>query len=75
MNASAAAIMSLPDRTRARMYRDAGLIIHAVILMFFTVVTPLLLVLSGYRLDLLVALMAVKFSVFSGRSCLRYRSG
>ena len=46
------------------MYRDAGPIIQAVILMVFTVVTPLLLVLSGYRLDILVTLLAVKFSVF-----------
>jgi TraG-like protein, N-terminal region. len=59
-----AAAMSVPDRTKARMYRDAGPIIQAIILMFFTVVTPLLLVLSGYRLDVLVTLLAVKFSVF-----------
>ena len=56
--------MSIPDRTKARMYRDAGPLVQAVILMFFTVVTPLLLVLSGYRLDVLVTLLAVKFSVF-----------
>src|SRR5690606_11179134 len=59
-----AAAMSVPDRTKARMYRDAGPIIQAIILMFFTVATPLLLVLSGYRLDVLVTLLAVKFSVF-----------
>ncbi|MGM8228956.1 conjugal transfer protein TraG N-terminal domain-containing protein [Cellvibrio sp. ARAG 10.3] len=64
INASAAAFMSIPDRTKARMYRDAGPLVQAVILMFFTVVTPLLLVLSGYRLDVLVTLLAVKFSVF-----------